>query len=774
MATARPPRRADLLVEIGTEELPPRDLQKLGKAFAARFAEGLAAAGVADGAAAGDGAAHHYFATPRRLAVLVKNVAARAPSRSIERRGPALQAAFDAAGQPTQAARGFAKSCGVEVAQLATLKTDKGEWLAYRRRESGAPLAIIVIAGLDDAVRRLPAAKRMRWGSGDAEFVRPAHWLLVLHGKRVVAAEALGLKAGRLTRGHRFHAGDAPLSIADAGDYARRLESDGRVIADFARRRRVIAAQLARLAKAAGARAPHDDELLDEVTGLVEWPRAVVGEFDRRFLKLPAEVLSACMREHQKFFPLAGARGKLLPAFIAVSNLAARPGARVRAGYERVLRARLADAEFFWHSDLKTPLQSRVEALKGIRFHHRLGTLHDKAQRVAAFAVHIAGRFDGAVAAGESAADTESGTVADAGADGDTAAESTVADAGADGDTAAESTVADAGRAAWLCKADLATDMVGEFPALQGVIGRHYARQAGENPGVADAIAQHYWPRFAGDRLPQGAPAQCVALADRLDSLLGLFACGDVPSGDKDPFALRRAALGVLRILIEKRLDLDVHELLSAGAQAFGSTGATGAGVQPDAATVERVFVFLLERLPAHYAPLGFNALEVASVLACKPRRPLDFDRRLRALSRFFRNRPAAAQALAAANKRIAGILSKSAGRDGDAAAGADAGAVETVAATVDPALFQHPAEAELARQLEARGARAAGCFSAGDYSAGLTELSRLKQPIDAFFDAVLVMEKDPRLRANRLALLRRIRALFLGVADISLMQADA
>jgi len=756
MATARPPRRADLLVEIGTEELPPRDLQKLGKAFAARFAEGLAAAGVVDGA--GDAAAHRYFATPRRLAVLVKNVAARAPSRVIERRGPALQAAFDAAGQPTQAARGFAKSCGVEVAQLATLKTDKGEWLAYRRRESGAPLAIIVIAGLDDAVRRLPAAKRMRWGSGDAEFVRPAHWLLVLHGKRVVAAAALGLKAGRVTRGHRFHAGDAPLSIADAGEYARRLESDGRVIADFARRRRVIAAQLARLAKAAGARAPHDDELLDEVTGLVEWPRAVAGEFDRRFLKLPAEVLSACMREHQKFFPLAGARGKLLPAFIAVSNLAARPGARVRAGYARVLRARLADAEFFWHSDLKTPLQARVEALKGIRFHHRLGTLHDKAQRVAAFAAHIAGRFDGAAGDGESAAGAESGT-----------GTGTVADA--------ESTVAAAGRAAWLCKADLATDMVGEFPALQGVIGRHYARQAGENPAVADAIAQHYWPRFAGDRLPQGAPAQCVALADRLDSLLGLFACGDVPSGDKDPFALRRAALGALRILIEKRLDLDVHELLSAGAQAFGSSsaaGATGAAVQPDAATVERVFAFLLERLPAHYAPLGFNALEVAAVLACKPRRPLDFDRRLRALSRFFRNRPAAAQALAAANKRIAGILSKSAGRDGDAAAGADAAAVETVAAAVDPTLFQHPAEAELARQLEARGARAAGCFSAGDYSAGLTELSRLKQPIDAFFDAVLVMEKDPRLRANRLQLLRRIRALFLGVADISLMQADA
>lgn len=708
MATTRQPRRATLLVEIGVEELPPRDLRKLGEAFAARFVDGLTAAGVV-----GDGADYRAFATPRRLAVAVKHVARAAPSRVVERRGPALRAAFDAAGAPTRAALGFAKSCGVEVAQLATVKTEKGAHLAHRRREAGAALAAIVTDCLEDAARRLPVAKRMRWGAGDAEFARPAHWLAAVHGARVVAAQVLGIKAGRLTRGHRFHADGAPFAIADADDYARRLQADGRVIADFSRRRAAIAGQLARLAKSTGARAPDDDELLDEVTGLVEWPQAVAGEFDRRFLKLPPEVLVECMRAHQKFFPLTGQRGKLLPGFIAISNLPGKPGARVRAGYERVLRARLADAEFFWASDAKTPLPARAEALKGMRFHHRLGTLFDKTARVATAAARIAGRLD---------------AVADA------------------------ATVA--GRAGELCKADLATDMVGEFPALQGVIGGHLARAGGESAAVAEAVEQHYLPRFAGDRLPSSAAAQCVALADRLDSLLGLFACGDAPSGDKDPFALRRAALGIIRILIEKRLDLDAHELLELSAESF----AAGDAVRPDAATVGQVFDFILGRLPAHYQPLGFSALEVAAVLACKPRRPLDFDRRLRALSRFFKSKPAAAESLAAANKRIAGILTKA----GDEAATA-----------VQPKLLRAPAEAELARQLNTHGARAAACFDAGDYAAGLSALSKLRRPIDAFFDAVLVLDPDPKLRANRLALLGQIRALFLRAADISLMQAE-
>lgn len=706
--TDRASRRASLVVEIGTEELPPRDLRKLGQAFAGRIKAGLAAAGVVD-----EGADCRYFATPRRLAALVPEVAARAPSRVLERRGPSLQAAYDAHGEPSRAALGFAKSCGVEVAQLATLETGKGAWLVYRRRVAGASLAAIVSACLEDSVRRLPVAKRMRWGDHPAEFVRPAHWLLAVHGGRVVGAGVLGLKAGRWTRGHRFHA-DRPLAVADADDYPGLLESDGRVIADFERRRRVIAAQLKRLAKSAGGRVPEDAELLDLVTGLVEWPRALAGRFDRRFLKIPPEVLVACMRDHQKFFPLVGAGGKLLPGFIAVSNIAGRVGARVRRGNERVLRARLADAEFFWMSDRKVPLESRLEALKGVRFHKRLGTLYDKTERVSHFAAQIAGQRN---------VNADPGEVR---------------------------------RAARLCKADLATDLVGEFPELQGVIGRYYAGQGGENRRVADAIEQHYWPRYAGDRLPHHAVGQCVALAERIDSLMGLFACGDIPGGDKDPFALRRAALGVLRILIEKRLDLDVRELLTMCGQGAYARFA-GAEVKPDAQTVERVFEFILERLKAYYQPMGFSALELASVMACKPRRPLDFDRRLKALSGFFKTRPEAAGALAAANKRIAGILNR-------------AGAAPP---RYDAALFRHAAETELARQLEAIGARAGGCFSAGRYGAGLAALAALKQPIDGFFDQVMVMERDAALRNNRLALLGRIRRLFLGAADLSLMQAD-
>lgn len=707
--TDRASRRASLVVEIGTEELPPRDLRQLGRAFAGRIKEGLAAAGVVDEARANC----RYFATPRRLAALVHEVAARPPSRVVERRGPSLQAAYDALGKPSRAALGFAKSCGVEVAQLATLKTDKGAWLVYRRRVAGASLAAIVSACLEDSARRLPVAKRMRWGDHPDEFVRPAHWLLAVHGGRVVGAEVLGLKADRLTRGHRFHA-DRPLAVAHADDYPGLLESDGRVIADFERRRRVIAGQLKRLAKSAGGCVPEDAELLDLVTGLVEWPRALAGRFDRRFLKIPPEVLVACMRDHQKFFPLVDARGKLLPDFIAVSNIAGRVGARVRRGNERVLRARLADAEFFWMSDRKTPLESRLEALKGVRFHNRLGTLYDKTQRVSHFAAQIAGQHH------------------------------------------VNADIGEVRRAARLCKADLVTDLVGEFPALQGVIGRYYARQCGENQRVADAIEQHYWPRHAGDQLPHHAVGQCVALAERIDSLIGLFACGDIPGGDKDPFALRRAALGVLRILIEKQLDLDVHELLTMCGQCCYARLA-GAEVKPDAQTVERVFEFILERLKAYYQPMGYSALELASVMACKPRRPLDFDRRLKALSGFFKTRPQAAEALAAANKRIAGILNRA----------------DAAPPRYEASLFRHPAETELARQLDAIGARAGECFSANRYDAGLVALSALKRPIDEFFDQVMVMERDTALRHNRLALLGRIRRLFLGVADFSLMQAE-
>ena len=701
--------RRQLLVEIGTEELPPQSLQALARAFAGGLAKALAAAGVLEDGA--DGVRH--FATPRRLAALIDGVAARQPARVSERKGPSLAAAFDAHGKPSRAAEGFARSCGVSVAQLAKMETDKGAWLVHRQRLPGAPLAAVVTECLAESLRHLPIAKRMRWGDGETEFVRPAHWLLALHGSRVVATEALGLKAGRHTRGHRFHA-NRRIAIADAADYARALETEGKVIADFDQRRRVIQSQLSRLAARAGAQTPHDPALLDLVTGLVELPRALAGEFDRRFLKLPPEALVACMRDHQKFFPLTNDKGRLLPGFITVSNIASKARARVRRGNERVLRARLADAEFFWHSDLKTPLGARAEALKGVLFHHRLGSLHDKTARVVQLSRVIAEQL------------------------------------GAD--------VRQAGRAAGLCKADLVTDMVGEFPELQGVIGRRCAQKAGEERPVADAIEQHYLPRSAGAQLPRHPVAQSVALADRIDSLAGLFAGGEIPSGDKDPFALRRAALGVLRICIEKKLALDVRALLDASRRVYENADG-GASVTPDDATVEQVFDFILERLKAYYQPLGYGAAEVASVLACRPPKPLDFDRRLKALSRFFKRRPEAAESLAAANKRISGILQRA--------------AVDAPLSRYDPALLRQPAERELARQLEHIGERAAACFAANRYDQGFVALSQLKRPVDSFFDEVMVMDENPAVRANRLALLSRIRQLFLGVADISLMRPE-
>ena len=707
-------RRANLLVEIGVEELPPRALQTLGAAFAAELARGLAEAGVI-----GDQPdSQRFFATPRRLAALVYDVLARQPEHVVERRGPSLSVAYDAHGRPTPAAEGFAKSCGAAVAHLETLNNAQGAWLVHRQKVAGLPLAELLTRCLEDAVRRLPVAKSMRWGAHRAEFVRPVHWLLALHGTRRVKTRVLGLEAGRFTWGHRFHAG-ARLPVAAADAYAAVLESEGTVIADFDRRRAAIQKQLAVLSRKAGARVKVDDALLDLVTGMVEWPRALLGDFDRRFLKLPPEVLVSCMRVHQKYFHLADDHGKLLPGFITVSNIKSKTPARVRRGNERVLRARLTDAEFFWNSDLKTPLESRVDGLRGVRFHTRLGSLHDKSVRVAHLARRIAGQLGG------------------------------------------DSSMAE--RAALLCKADLVTDMVGEFPELQGIMGRHYAKKSGQAGAVAEAVEQHHWPRHAGDKLPSGALAQSVAVADRIDSLMGLFAAGEAPTGDKDPFALRRAALGVLRILIEKQLDLDLRELLRAGRESYAATGTTGIdnAVLPDAQTDEQVFAFMLERLRAYYQSMGYRASELASVMACQPTRPLDFHRRLRALSRFFADRPAAAASLASANKRIAGILGK-AGRS-----------ARTTSEVYDPSLLQEPAETDLARQLDRVGVRVRAYFDGNRYDKGFAALAKLKQPVDAFFDEVMVMAPDPAIRNNRLALLTHLRELFLGVADISVMDAE-
>ncbi len=716
-------QRANLLIEIGVEELPPRTLKVLANSFAASLANGLAEAGLLDDKHDDQADRYRAFATPRRLAVLVRGVSAKQPERVEERRGPSLQAAFDANGKPTRAAQGFAKSCGVGVAQLHTIKNTQGEWLVSRQKIAGAKLADIVTDCLAQSIRQLPIAKRMRWGERSVEFVRPARWLLALHGDKVIKTQALDLKAGRFTHGHRFHAAqkfpEGKLKIPHADEYVELLESEGKVIASFERRRSVIKKQLEGLATKAGACVVADDALLDLVTGMVEWPRALMGDFDRSFLKLPDEVLVSCMSDHQKYFHLTDDQGKLLPGFITVSNIKSKSPMRVRRGNERVLRARLADAEFFWNNDLNTPLASRTEQLKDVLFHKQLGSLHDKTARVAKLA-----RF-------------------------------TAAQLGADAERAE--------RAALLCKADLVTDMVGEFPELQGTMGRYYAKKSGEDKSVADAIEQHYWPRrrfdqSAGDKLPRSALAQSVAVADRIDSLIGIFACGEAPTGNKDPFALRRAALGVLRILIEKKLDVDLYQLLQTSRDSYQTTDHTT--VMPDAKTVKRVFEFMLDRLKAYYQPLGYGASTVLSVRACRPSRPLDFDHRLRAISRLFKNQPEAAASLAAANKRIAGIVSK-------------VGLDESEVPPYKKELLRDNAEKKLAQQLETIGARARSCFARDRYDQGLAELSKLKTPVDLFFDQVMVMHEDAAIRANRLALLQHIRRLFLEVADISHMVVE-
>lgn len=710
MALAEP-KRDNLLIEIGVEELPSMALQALGQAFVHEFTRGLVEACILK--------AEHvsrYFATPRRLAIWVEGVSDRQPDRVVDRRGPSLQAAFDEHNEPSRAAQGFAKSVGVRVADLDTLKTDKGSWLVYRQSIVGVNLLDIVTDCLEKSLRELPIAKRMRWGSGSVEFIRPARWLVALYGDNVVKTEVLGLPAGRLTRGHRFHA-KAELSITHADDYLELLKSNGNVIADFGCRRDAIKNQITGLMKGIDARVQIDSTLLDLVTGLVEMPTALLGAFDHQFLKLPAAVLVSVMHNQQKYFHLFDQDGKLLPAFITVANIAIKPSnaARIQRGNERVLRARLTDAEFFLHSDLRIPLAERCDALQHVIFHHRLGSLADKTARVVELSCHIAKQL------------------------------------GAD--------LALVARAAALCKADLVTDMVGEFPELQGVIGCYYTEKLGEDKLVSSAIEQHYLPRYAGDTLPDHAVAQSIAIADRIDSLVGMFAAGEIPSGEKDPFALRRAALGVLRIAIEKQLNLDLRELLQVSRRIYEKNSAA---VTPDEKSIEQVFAFMLERLKAYYQPRGRRAAEFAAVIACAPSQPLDFDRRLRSLGAFFDKQPEAAASLVAANKRIANILNKVGMKTNRSA----------TAPRHDSALFRENAEMVLARQIEKIGAQALAEFACHRYEQGLMILSELKQPVDSFFDEVMVMHEERAIRDNRLALLSQIRELFLGVADISLMGA--
>jgi len=735
----------DFLVELGTEELPPTALRGLEHAFAAGVQSGLEKAALAHSGLVS-------YATPRRLAVWVKKLVARQPDQDIKRRGPPISASFDASGQPTRAATAFADICGVAVDALQKLDEGKGTFLFFIGTKAGAATTELLPAIVQGSLDALPIPRRMHWGSGTAEFVRPVHWLVMMYGKETLPARLLDIDSGNHTQGHRFHA-PRPIKVSSPSSYETTLRSRGYVLADFSTRRDLIRNKVVDVATSLGGTALISDDLLDEVTALVEWPVPLAGRFEERFLELPREVLISTLQDHQRYFAVEDTQGRLLPSFITVSNIESRDPSKVREGNERVVRPRLADAAFFWEQDRKHALASRVPALDAMTFQVKLGSLGDKTRRVRALAGKIA-----AAGIGEA--------------------------------TEAE-------RAAQLCKCDLLTAMVGEFPELQGIMGTYYALADGEPAEVAVAIREHYLPRGAGDELPETHAGLAVAIADKLDTLAGIFEIGEKPTGAKDPFGLRRAAIGLLRIIIEKRLDLDLRKLIGtavdsvrADAERIRRARTVNAPNPPVAAapvsqtapstvarspsmpeptkpapiktpppTADQVYDFIMERLRAYYlertptsgtAPM-FTTEMFDAVLATKPGSPLDFDARLKAL-RAFLDLPEATS-LAAANKRIANILRKS----GESSDGA-----------VDIQALQDPAESALWGAMDELRTPVATAVAQREYANALGRLAQLRPPVDAFFEKVMVMAEDPRLRKNRLALLAQLHGLFIGIADLS------
>ena len=729
----------NLLVELFVEELPPKALKKLGEAFAATLAEALIGADLA----AADARITAY-ATPRRLAAHITNVLSVAPERAVSTRLMPASVGLDAAGQATPALRKKLASLGLEAADVARLRRahdGKVEALFHDSRAPGATLADGLQKALDAAIAALPIPKVMAYqlhahcaqpGWTTVYFVRPAHGLVALHGRDVVPVSALGLTAGRTTHGHRFEAAADPLDIADADAYAATLKEQGAVIASFDERRAEIARQLAATAARAGADLkPVDDAaLLDEVTALVEWPNVLPGQFEETFLEVPQECLILTMKANQKYFPLLDDAGRLTNRFLIVANIRPDDASAVIEGNERVVRPRLADAKFFFDQDRKKTLESRILELDKVVYHNKLGTQGERSLRVAALAKAIAGQLGGALAQ-------------------------------------------PAERAASLAKADLLTGMVGEFPELQGIMGRYYALHDGLAPEIADAIEDHYKPRFAGDELPRGQVGTIVALADKLETLVGLFGIGQMPTGDKDPFALRRHALGVIRMLIEKDLPLEVSSIIEmarevhndkAIQQAAADKAPAGEGVSVfvprkpfDPATSQQVLDFIYERLAGLLREQGYSAQEVDAVLSRRPQHLAGVAARLAAV-RAFSALPEAA-ALAAANKRVSNILKK-------------AGPSVTDDANVDPALLREPAEQALAAALAEARPKADAAFERGDYTASLQALAALRAPVDAFFADVMVNADDPALKANRLALLAALHAAMNRVADLSRLQS--
>lgn len=679
-----------LLLELGAEELPPKALDALSDAFAAGIEKGLQDAEIPFQTVTA-------FATPRRLAVQVTGLADKQPDREVERRGPALAAAFKD-GTPTKAAEGFARSCGVSVDELIHLETDKGTWLGYREQQQGDSVQALLPEMIRKTLQSLPVPKNMRWGASRAEFSRPVHWLVALYGSDVIAAEALGLEASRTTYGHRFHAPDA-IQLEHADDYLAALEN-AYVLADRQQRRERIREQVLAEAEVQEANAVIDEDLLVEVSGLVEWPVALTGSFDERFLEVPAECLISSMKANQKYFHLLDDQGKLKPLFITISNIESQDPDQVISGNEKVIRPRLADAAFFYDTDRKHTLASRIPQLESVVFQQQLGTLADKARRSTAIATFIAERIQG--------------------------------------------DVAHAQRAVALAKCDLVTEMVLEFPELQGIMGRYYAEQDGEPAEVAQALEEQYLPRFASDAIPQSLTGQALALADRLDTLVGIFGIGQRPTGAKDPFALRRASIGVLNILVKGELNLDLRELLQITADQHQNL--------PKAeGLVEDVLTYMLDRFRAWGQEEGISAEMYLAVRARPVTKPLDFARRLRAVKAFAQREEAAA--LAAANKRVSNILSKQE-HDGST--------------QVEASLLQEAAEKALFEAVTASQQQVAPLFAKGDYQQALDALATLREPVDAFFDQVMVMADDDAIRRNRLALLASLQALFLEVADIS------
>ena len=684
----------NFLVEIGTEELPPKALKTLATSFADNVEAELNQAGLTFDKI-------EWFAAPRRLAVKVLNLATQKPSKEIEKRGPAVSAAFDAEGKPTKAAEGWARGCGITVEQAERIATDKGEWLVHRAKIEGQPTKNLLNDIVANALAKLPIPKPMRWADKTVQFIRPVHTVTMLLGDELIKGEILGVASARTIRGHRF-LGEKEFEIQHADQYPQLLREKGSVVADFNERKAEILAKSQSKAAALGGVADIEESLLEEVTSLVEYPNVLAAKFEERFLAVPAEALVYTMKGDQKYFPIYDKDGKLLPHFIFVSNINPEDPTAIIEGNEKVVRPRLTDAEFFFKTDLKQKLVDRLPRLETVLFQQQLGTLKDKTDRIEQLAGEIAKQI------------------------------------GAD--------EAKAKRAGLLSKCDLMTNMVFEFTDTQGVMGMHYARHDGEDEEVAVALNEQYMPRFAGDELPKSLVASAVALADKFDTLTGIFGIGQAPKGSADPFALRRAALGALRIIVEKNLPLDLEDLVKKSAALFGDK-LTNQNVVSD------VVDFMLGRFRAWYQDEGIAVDVIQSVLARRPTRPADFDARVRAVSHF--RTLDSAEALAAANKRVSNILAKA-----DAAIG-----------EINLTACVEPAEKALAEAVLALRTEVQPLIAQGDYTAVLDKLANLRAPVDSFFDNVMVNAEDPALRQNRLAILNTLQDLFLQVADISVLQ---